>query len=327
MKLTARAIGLFLLTAMLAASGIAAAAEPRAPKGDIEIIVGSSPGATPDLLMRQLARTLNEEKLVSQPVVVVNRTGGAWMVASNYVQRRAGDENLLFGLVPTVFTTPIVQGLPDSYAQFTPLAYLTKIELVTLALPNSPFNTLAELVAAAREKERSITVGGANVGSTDHMVVALIEEAAGVKFNYVPFDGGGGMMGAFLGGNVDMITLALDEAAPLLNGKRVKPLAILSEQRRSEPEFASIGTAQEQGVDVVWGQDFGVVGPPGLDPALVAWWDQTLARLVETDAWNAMLQESYLRPSYTDSAATKEMMAQLYQRYLRVLRNVGLAKK
>ena len=299
----------------------------RAPDGDIEITVGSSAGATPDMLMRRVARLLNDEGLVAQPVVVVNRTGGAWVVASNYVLRQGGNENLLFSLVPTIFTTPIVQGLPNTYERVTPLSYLMKIDLVVLGQPDSEIDDLAKLVALAGERDRSVTIAGANVGSTDHMVTALIESAAGVKFNYVPFDGGGGVIATFLGGNVDVITLALDEAYPLLQSGDVRPLAILSEERRTEPDFRDIPTAREQGVDVVWGQDFGIVGPPDLDPAIVAWWDDVVARMVETEAWADMLSENFLRPTYTDSAETTILMEEMYQRYLAVLREVGLAKQ
>ena len=299
----------------------------RAPQGDIEITVGSSAGATPDMLMRGVAKILNDEGLVEQPVVVVNRTGGAWMVASNYVMRRAGDENLLYALVPTIYTVPIVQGLPNTYDRTTPLSYLMKMDLIVLGQPDSPISDLAELVALAKQRERSVSVAGANVGSTDHMVIALIETAAGVKFNYVPFDGGGGVIATFLGENVDVITLTVDEAYPLLQAGSVKPLAILSETRRAEPELADIPTARELGIDVVWGQDFGLVGPPDLDPQVVAWWDDVLARVVATDAWQEFLKESFLLPIYTDSTETRVMMEEMYQRYLAVLRDIGLAKR
>lgn len=316
--------------AILATTGLAAqptVVAPRAPEGDIEITVGSSAGATPDMLMRRVAKLLNDEGLVEQPVVVVNRTGGAWVIASNYVLRREGDENLLFSLVPTIFTTPIVQGLPNTYDRVTPLSYLMKIDLIVLGQPDADTDTLAELVAVARQRDRGVAIAGANVGSTDHMVTALIESAAGVKFNYVPFDGGGGVIATFLGGNVDVITLALDEAYPLLQSGKVKPLAILSENRRAEPNLRDIPTAREQGIDVVWGQDFGIVGPPGLDPAIIAWWDDVFARMVETEAWADMLAENFLRPQHTNSAETTVLMREMYQRYLAVLRDVGLAKQ
>src|SRR5918993_2754957 len=180
--------------AVLAALAMpAAAAEMRAPKaGNIEIVVGSGAGATPDLFMRRVAKTLNDEKLVTMPIVVQNRTGGSWTVAANYVMGRPGNEGLLFGMSSTVFTTPIVQNLPNTYEKVTPIALLMRIELVLVVRPDSPWKNMADLVAEAKKKERGVGIAGANVGSTDHIVTSLIEKAGGVKINYVPFDGGGG---------------------------------------------------------------------------------------------------------------------------------------
>jgi putative tricarboxylic transport membrane protein len=320
--------GLAAAALVIGCSAGAGAAEPRAPKAsNIEIVVGSAAGATPDVFMRRVAKVLNEEKIVTQPIVVQNRTGGGWTVASNYVIGRPGSEGLLFAIVPSVFTTPIVQGGPNFYEKITPIAMFIRMDLVVMARPDSPYKTLADLVDAAKKKERSVQFAGANVGSTDHIVTALIEKAGGVKINYVPFDGGGGIMGAFLGGSVDAIVLTPDEAYPLIKGGKAKPLAILSEQRNGAPEYKDVPTAKEQGLDIVWGSYYGISGPPDLDPAVVAWWDDKLAKMVQTDGWKEMIKENFLSSEYVGSAKAKPMLDEIYQRFLGVLRDVQLAKK
>jgi putative tricarboxylic transport membrane protein len=316
--------------AVLAALAMpAAAAEMRAPKaGNIEIVVGSGAGATPDLFMRRVAKTLNDEKLVTMPIVVQNRTGGSWTVAANYVMGRPGNEGLLFGMSSTVFTTPIVQNLPNTYEKVTPIALLMRIELVLVVRPDSPWKNMADLVAEAKKKERGVGIAGANVGSTDHIVTSLIEKAGGVKINYVPFDGGGGAItSAFLGGSVDAIPLPLDEAYPLIKGGKARAIALLSERRRTEPEFKDVPTARESGVDVIWGQYYGISGAPDLDPAVVAWWDDKLSRMNETETWKAVLRENFFAADYVGAAKVKPAMDEIYNQFLTVLRDVGLSKK
>lgn len=315
------------IVALLVAVLPVVAQQRRAPVGPITVVVGSGAGATPDVLMRRMAKILNEQKLVSNPIVVENRTGGAWMTAANYVLGRRANENILFGVVPTIFTTPIVQGLPNTYDRLTPLSYLVKIDLVICVLPSSPDRTLTALVNRARQRERSVSAAGANVGSTDQMVVSQLERVGGIRLNYVPFDGGTGVLQAFLGRNVDMIVLALDEAVPLLRSGRVRALAVLSETRRTEPELDDIATAREQGIDLVWGQDFGVAAPPGLAPAVAAWWEDRFAAMVQTTAWKEMTAQAYLRTSFTRGAETRQRMGELHQSYLNVLRAVGQAKR
>jgi putative tricarboxylic transport membrane protein len=116
-----------------------------------------------------------------------------------------------------------------------------------------------------------------------------------------------------------MIILALDEAYPLLRSGRAKALALLSDSRRTDPELRDIPTAREQGVDVVWGQEFGLAGPPELAPDVAAWWEQRLALMVETDEWKKEMRESFLTTSFTRRAETGKKMAELNALYKRVL--------
>ena len=121
--------------------------------------------------------------------------------------------------------------------------------------------------------------------------------------------------------------LTPDEAEPLIKGGKARAIAVLSEQRRSEPQFKDIPTAREVGVDVLWGSRYGVAGPPNLDPAVVAWWDDKLSKLAKSKAWNDALQENFMRTEYFGSDKVKEQLEIIQQRFLTVLRDVGLSKK
>jgi putative tricarboxylic transport membrane protein len=296
-----------------------------APKGPIEITLGTSPGGTPDVIMRRMVKILNEEKIVENPLVVTNRTGGSWTVATNWVLGKKGDQNTVYGVAQPVFTTPITQGQKLVYNQLTPIAMFIQGDLIVCAQPNAPA-TLAEIVKAGKDKPRSIKLAGAQAGSTDHMVTGLIEKAGDVKFNYIPFDGGGAAQAAFLGGNVDLIVLTIDEMLPLKQSGKLKAVAILSEQRRSEPELKDIPTAKEQGLAVVWGQEWGLAAPPETDPALVKWWDDKIARLVKTEGWKNFIKETYRRSDYIDSSRVKQHFERVHQDHLAVLKELGLAK-
>lgn len=321
------------LPGMVAAAGLlgltafaAQAQDARAPQGSIEITVASSAGSTPDVLMRRAAQILNQEKIVEQPVVVVNRPGGAWTVGMNYVLERAGDENLLMVMAEPVISSPIAQGTATAYDKLTPLGIFVQTQLIVVGKPDGEANNLKELVELARAKPQHVKVAGANAASTDAQVAGLIEKAAGIDLTYIPHDGGGAAQATFLGGNTDMITLTIDEALPLIQSGKGKALAILNAERRPEPELKDIPTAKEQGIDVVWGQVFGMLGAPGLDPAVVKWWDEKIAALVATPAWQESLKKNFLGGEYSDSAASKELLEKMHQSRLEVLRAIGAAK-
>lgn len=306
----------------------ASAQDMKAPQGDIDLTIGAGAGSGPDLLSRKIADILNREGIVTNPIVVNNRTGGGWTVASNYVIDHAGDENLLFQMSPTVFATPIVQGVPNFYEQITPLAVLLRQDLLIMVKADSPFNSLKDVIEAAKKEEYSISMAGANVGSTDHIVTSLMEKAGGVKINFIPYDGGGGQItAAILGGSVNMGVYPPDEVLSLIKSGEMKPLAILSEERSTAPDFKDVPTAKEQGYDILWDSPQSLGLPPKTDPALVAWWDDKIKKMVESETWKKMLADNYFRGTYVPASEAKAAMDQIYKRYLTVLTDLGLAKQ
>jgi putative tricarboxylic transport membrane protein len=321
-------VGLFLLAITLfTLQGTMTAEAAEGPKGPVEITVGTGAGGTPDVIMRRVAKILGEEKLVDQPIVIQNRTGGSWMVAVNWVLGKKGGYDTLMGIAQPVLTTPIVQGLKNAYDQFVPIAMFVQGDLMLVAQPDSPFKSLTDFVNAAKKTPRGVKFSGSQTGSTDHMVVGLLEKAAGVKFNYIPYDSGSAATASFLGKNVDGLVLALDEAVPLIESGKVKPLAILTEKRRTNKELKDFPTAKEQGIDLVWGQFWGVAGAPGMDPALVKWWNDRLQKMTATKAWKDAIDASFQRSDFIDYTKAPAYMTDQYQKYLQVLRDLGLSKQ
>lgn len=301
--------------------------ETRAPEGSIEITVGTSAGGTPDLIMRQLAQALNTSGLVTNPINVMNRTGGGWTVSNNYVLGQAGNERLLYAIAQPMITTPIVQGSENAYDKLTPIAMLVAGDLIMFTHADAPESSLAEIVERAKREAGSVTMAGAQAGSTDHLVAARLEKAAGVKLTYVPFDGGGSALAAFLGHNVDLIVLPPSESVDLLEAGKIKPLAIFTEERRTEEALKDIPTAREQGFDVLWRQSWGIAGPPDLDPALAAWWSDKLEEVTQTEVWQDLVAMNYWRTEFTPHDQAGAAFEQIYQDHLAALRDVGLSKQ
>ncbi|MBA4422319.1 MAG: hypothetical protein C0390_04345 [Syntrophus sp. (in: bacteria)] len=321
-------IGLFLLALTLfTLQGMMTAEAAEGPKGPVEITVGTGAGGTPDVIMRRVAKILGEEKLVEQPIVIQNRTGGSWMVAVNWVIGKKGGYDTLMGIAQPLLTTPIVQGLKTVYDQLVPIALFVQGDLMIVAQPDSPFKSLADFVNEAKKNPRGLKFSGSQTGSTDHMVVALLEKAAGVKFNYIPYDSGSAATASFLGKNVDGLVLSLGEAVPLVQSGKVKPLAVLTEKRRANAELKDFLTAKEQGIDLVWGQFWGLAGAPGIDPGLVKWWNDRLQKMTATKAWKEGIDTNFQRSDFIDYTKAPAYMAEQHKIYLQLLRDIGLAKQ
>jgi putative tricarboxylic transport membrane protein len=310
----------------LLTAGIAQAQDMRAPEGPIEFTVGSAAGGTPDVIMRTFAQIMNEQGIVPNPIVVQNRSGAGHSNAYNHVLGLPGDENTLLTLASPVFTTPIVQGTPSVIDQITPIALLVQSELMLFTTPDSEFNSLQDVVAAATAEPGRIRVAGGASGGNDHILTGLVEEAGGVTMTYIPHESGGDARATFLGGNVELHFATLSEGLEMITAGTGKPLAIFSAERRPEEALAGIPTATEQGVDVLYTQFWGVGGPAGLDPAVAAWWADKFQQAAASEQFQAWLAENLYRSDMVTLADAGTYFGEQQQTFRDVLTRVGLAK-
>ena len=315
-----------VLCATLAGTSIASAQnDMRAPEGPIEITVGAGAGGSPDIIMRSIAQIMNEEGIVENPIVIQNRSGGGHSNAYNHVLGMPGNESTLLTLASPVFTTPIVQGTDSVIDQITPIAGFIQSELVLLTTPDSPYNSLQDLVAAAKEQPGRVRIAGGASGGNDHVATGLVETAAGITLTYIPHESGSAARATFLGGNVEGHFATLAEGLEAMNAGQAKALAILSEERRTEEGYTDVPTAKEQGVDVVYTQFWGVGGPADLDPAVAAWWADKFEKATQTAAWQDSLKANLQLGEFYGLDEAGEYFKREQETFRTVLKQVGLA--
>lgn len=312
--------------AVALATGAAQAQEARAPVGPIEIVVGSSVGSSPDVLMRRMAQILNENGIVENPLAVVNRVGGSWAVATKHVLDNHGNENVVMCQTDGLFGTPILHGTELTYDKITPLGIFVQNQLTVVVQPDHEADSLQELIAMAKAAPGEQMIAGSSPGLVDEQTTGLLEQASGVDFTFVPHSGGGAAMQTFLGGNTDGIILPIDEALPQIEAGKAKFLALLSPNRQMTPEMKDVPTAREQGVDVVWGQHFGLLGAGGIDPAVQKWWEEKLTALVNHPDWKAAIETNQQGDEFIHGSALPEYMETRHQTLLNLLRDLGAAK-
>lgn len=304
----------------------AQAQEMRAPEGPIEFTVGAGAGGSPDVIMRTVAQIMNEEGIVTNPIVVQNRSGAGHSNAYNHVLGIPGDENTLLTLASPVFTTPIVQGTPSVIDQITPIAGFIQSELMLLTTPGSDWTGVQDMIAFARENPGRVRVAGGASGGNDHVATGLIERAAGITLTYIPHESGGAARATFLGGNVELHFGTLSEAMEQIAAGTAKALGTLSAERRTEAGIADVPTLAEQGLDVVYTQFWGVGGPANLDPAVAAWWADKFRQVTETQRWKDGLAANLQLGNFyaLDEAGT--YFAAEQETFRTVLTQIGLAK-
>lgn len=296
----------------------AAAWEPTEP---IELIVQADAGGGSDIFARTIAELLSTEELVSQPISVVNKPGGSGAVAYAYLQQKGVDPHFLATVTLSYLSTPLQQDTGFTYQDFSNLAVLAVDDFIAVVPADSPYESLDDLVAAAEASPDEIKVGGTQLGSSDSIIPALLEQAADVEFNYITFESGGEVNAAVLGGTVDFAIANPGESLSLIEGGELRAISSFSPERL---EGFDVPTAQEQGYDVTWEQFRGIIAPGGLSDEERAFWEDALAQMAEASAWQDYLEENTLRPLMLTGDDAEEYIAEQSTALEAVLTDLGV---
>ena len=316
-------------TTAFAAQGSTAAPNPPAsnwkPDKPVEFVVQASAGGGSDIFARSIAKILVDEKIVTTPINVVNKPGGSGAVAYSYLNQKKGDPHVIATATSSYVTTPVQGHSPVSYKNFTNTAVLCVEDYVGVVRADSPYKSLKDLIAAARQKPNGIRVGGSGPAGSDAIIENRLEKAAKVQLNFIVFQSGGEVNAALLGGNVDFASPNPSEATQLVKAGRLRPLAMFSPERLEG--WKDVPTAKEQGIDVVLDQFRAVVAAGGLTKDQSLFWRNAMVKLSQTAAWKKYLQDNGLRPLLKVGDDSEKYLAEQTTFYTEVLTELGMVKK
>jgi tripartite-type tricarboxylate transporter receptor subunit TctC len=238
---------------LLKALSVAAALLPAAaqaqtyPTRPVTMIVPFAAGGAFDVVGRIIAVRMGE--LLGQPVIVENITGGGGIIGVNRVVAAKPDGyTVLLGTIGThAYNQTIYKKRRyDAINDFTPVALFSEQPMVLEVRKDLAASTLAEFVALLKTNGAKMQFGSAGAGSTTHLACALLNSRAGVNITHVPYRGAGPAANDLIGGQIDYLCGNLGGAAPLIAGKQVKAIALLSRER--SPLMPDLATAHEQGL-------------------------------------------------------------------------------
>jgi tripartite-type tricarboxylate transporter receptor subunit TctC len=291
-------LALVVLVLMVTAPGLSA---PDAyPTRPITFVVGFAPGGGADVFARALAEAARG--ILPQPVVVENRPGAGGTAANAYVSGRPADGyTLLFAHAGSSIITPIIANQPTlKWDAFDTIARIHGEEEWLMVKPDAPWKTMEELVAFAKANPRRVRVAGSAIGGIDSFVVLAWEKEAGIDVEYIPHEGGGPAVLAFLGGNAEIVVGNMSEFFQHFQARRMVPFVVASERR--SPIFPQVVTFKEKGYDVVFTQWRSVLAPSGVPSSRIATLALAFNRALGAEAWkrfnaNARAVDLYLGPA------------------------------
>ena len=276
--------------ALLLASPGDALAQAKYPSKNIEVVVPFAPGGGTDNMMRMITGIMDENKWSPVPITVNNRPGGSGTIGYSYLIGKKGDSHVVAGATPMIVSGKLQGRLPGNHRDAITVLMIVAIdELMLTVRSESPFKTVEDFVNAARAKPGQLTVGGTGIHNEDHIFSHLFEQAAKIKLKYVPFNSGGEVTAALMGGHIDAGIMNPNEVVAQVEAGKAKNLAVAARKRMTGAQ--DVPTFAEKGYPFYWEQMRGVVGPANMAPEAVAWWQDTLRKVTQTKKW----QDEYIK--------------------------------
>lgn len=293
------------------------------PVRPIRLIVPQSPGGATDLVGRLVASLLSER--LGELIVVDNRPGAATIVGTDMVAKATPDGYTLL-IVPSSFVIlpSIKKQLPfDPVKDFAPLSTLTTYPNVLLLRLSLPVNSIKELIALAKAKPGSLNYASGGTGTGTHLGGALFVTMAGIKMVHVPYKGGGPVINALLGGQVDLQFTPMPTSLPLVKSGKLKGLAVSSAQRSSLlPDLPTVAESGVPGYEqTTWN---GLVAPARTPPAIASRLNAELNTILRMPSTRERLASSGLEPGGISSKEFAAMLKSEIAKWDKVIREAGI---
>jgi putative tricarboxylic transport membrane protein len=295
----------------------------------VELVVGSSPGGSPDVMARLVQRIFQTTGLVPSSTVV-NKPGAANTLGWAYLNQHAGDAHYIATYSPALIGNRIMGTTQLNYQDFTPLNILAREYVVISVRADSPVASLKDLTARLRKDSQSVSFAFATArGNHNHVVMSLYLKSIGVDpkvAKVVVYSGGGEALTAFLGGHIDVYVASPRSMVSLQKEGKVKVLGISTAQRQPGA-LADLPTFREQGVDAVFFTWRGFMAPKGLKPAEIAYWDAVFEKLAQGEEWRKDTESQFWNADYLLSAETRKHLDRENEVMRMILTDLGLTKQ
>lgn len=283
------------------------------PERNVEIIVGTAPGAAPDKTARLIQRLWQSQRIYEGPLTIINKPGGGNVIAWTYLNQHAGNGHYqMIGNLNVVISRAL--GLsPYAHGDYTWIATLFDEYFALSVRADSSVQTGRDLIARLQKDPASAVIGvSTSIGGANHLSAALALQRAGIdprRVRFVAFKGSAESVTAVLGGHVDVISTAVSAAVPYVRNAQLRTIAV-SSPKRLGGVLAAVPTWGEQGIRGTMTNFRAVMAPKNTDASAVKYWESRYAQLAAQDEWKKDLEENLWAWNFLDAAKTAAAVAE-----------------
>jgi len=308
----------------------APAAQPWRPLRPVVLVVGATPGGSLDLTARLIQRTLEQQKLVPTPLIVLNKPGAGQGLAWETMQDRGTDGHALALGGPNLASNPILGMHGIGYRDVTTVALLFDDYTALVVRADSPLRSMRDAVERLRRDAGALSIGvGPALGGGAHIGAVVGLRAGGVRIpdvRFVVYKSAGEALTAVLAGEVDIAAGTVANYPSQVSAGRIRVIGVTAPQRLGGV-MANAPTLREQGLDAVFTTWRSVIGPRNMAREHVVYWENVLSSVVATDEWHKDLERNFWTANFTTGVRAREFVAQQDKLFREIFTALGMAKQ
>ena len=305
------------------------------PTKSVEFIVPAGTGGGADQMARMIQGIIQKNNLTKQPIVVINKSGGAGAEGFLDVVGSKRNPHKIIITLSNLFTTPLATGVPFSWKDMTPVAMLALDNFILWVNAESPYKSPKELIDAAKSGgANSFKMGGTGSKQEDQIITAAIEQATGATFTYIPYKGGGDVAAQLVGNHITASVNNPIEAVAQWRAGALRPLCVFDGQRvqLKEPvadgkSWNDVPTCKESGLDVEYTMLRGIFMSPGVSADQTQFYVDLFQKVRETPDWKDFMEKGAFNTSFKTGDEYQSWLTQAEATHRTLMEKAGFLAK
>ncbi|MFO1304237.1 MAG: tripartite tricarboxylate transporter substrate-binding protein [Burkholderiales bacterium] len=321
-----------IATAALGSHTSFAAWEPTKP---VEFVVPAGTGGGADQMARFIQGVVAKNNLMKQPLIVVNKSGGAGAEGFLEVKNAKGDANKIIITLSNLFTTPLATGVPFNWKDLTPVAMLALDEFVLWVNAESPYKTTTEFITAVKGADNGkFKMAGTGSKQEDQIITVALEKVVGKKMTYVPFKGGGDVAVQLVGKHVDSTVNNPIEAVAHWRSGALRPLCVFDSAPMAYPNkvtatqsWQDIPPCKTQGLAVEYLMLRGIFMAPGVTQEQVDFYIDLFKKVRATPDWKKFTEDAAFKDTFMTGKEYVQWVTEAETTHKQLMQEAGFIAK
>ena len=301
------------------------------PTKTVEFVVPAGTGGGADQMARMIQSIVAKHSLMKQPLVVVNKGGGAGAEGFIDVKSAKGDPHKIVITLSNLFTTPLASGVPFSWQDLTPVTMMALDQFVLWVNAEAPYKSAKDYLDAVKAGgPNKFKMGGTGSKQEDQIITVALEKKINGKFIYIPFKGGGDVAVQLVGKHIDSSVNNPIEAVAQWRGGQLRPLCLLDGKRSTytnkvtkDMAWSDIPTCKESGFDVEYLMLRGIFMPGGVTADQAAYYAGVMKKVRETPEWKKFMEEGAFNQTALAGKEYGDWVAKEEKRHYELMKEAG----